>query len=65
MLTPNFQLFSDSERAYRQERVVAAFRPRRQTRHLKWPAGLLSPNRRHPRTPPRNLPAPHHAASAG
>jgi hypothetical protein len=65
MLTPSLQVFAESERAYRQERVAAGYRHSRSPRHLKWPVGLLSPKRRQPRTPPRNLPAPHHATTIG
>jgi hypothetical protein len=65
MLAPNFQLFAESERAYRQEQIAAEFHPGHRRLRLKWPAGLLSPNRRHPRTPRAVLPAPHHATSIG
>jgi hypothetical protein len=59
------QPFADAERAYRREQITSQFRRSPRPFHLKWPVGLIGPNRRRPRHTPVNRPAPHHVTSVG
>jgi hypothetical protein len=65
MISLYMQPFSDAELDYRRERITADYRRAQRPFHLKWPVGLLSPNRRRPRHTPAARPAPHHATSIG
>jgi hypothetical protein len=55
---------TQAELDYRRERIVADFPRTSGLFHLKWPVGLLSPQRRRPRYRPAARPSPHHATSS-
>jgi hypothetical protein len=65
MISLYMQPFSEAELAYRRERITADYQNAQRLFHLKWPVGLLSPNRRRPHHPSGPRPSPHHAMSNG
>jgi hypothetical protein len=65
MLGHESQPLATAELDYRRERLAAQYGRGRRQFHLKWPIGLVNPNRRRPRPLPTNRPAPHHASSIG
>jgi hypothetical protein len=65
MISLYMEPFSEAELSYRRERIAADYRRTRAPFHLKWPVGLLSPNRRRPRPTSGPRPSPHHATSIG
>jgi hypothetical protein len=64
MLAQTPQLLAMADLDYRRERLAAQFKPSARPFHLRWPVGLLSPNRRRPRQTPVPKPSPHHVTSA-
>jgi hypothetical protein len=60
MLVQTHQLMAQADLDYRRERIARQFRPSPRPFHLRWPVGLLSPNRRRPQPTPTPRPSPHH-----
>lgn len=65
MLGQTSQLFAMADLDYRRDRIAAEFPRSTRPFHLRWPVGLISPNRRRPRHTPATRPAPHHVTSIG
>jgi hypothetical protein len=65
MLGHENHYLATAELDYRLDQIAGQFGHRGRRLQLKWPIGLVNPNRRRPRQLPVNRPAPHHASSLG
>jgi hypothetical protein len=63
MLGQTNPLFATADLAYRRERIYTDLHRAGRPLRMRWPFGLINPNRRRRASTSRPMPAPHHAIS--